>query len=64
MDSPLLRLRYSRKSERNRLRLEPKPGFDGLEPVTLARTPSEYRGIRTMQAQIRETLGLKRLGKP
>lgn len=54
---------YMRKSENKHVKLEPIDGFEGLESITLSKTPSEYRGLKNIAAQVRRSLGLNVLEK-
>lgn len=53
---------YSQKSDNKHIRLEAKKGYDGLESITLPKTPSDIRGIKNLQKQIERTLGITKLG--
>lgn len=57
----LTRHGYSEKSDNKHIRLEAKEGFNGLDSITLPKTPSESRGLRNLRKQIERTLGLTRL---
>lgn len=49
------------KSDNRHTRLEPGEGFDGLANITLASTPSEYRGLKNLCSQIEGIMGITRL---
>lgn len=53
---------YSQKSDNKHVRLHAKKNYDGLEPITLPKTPSDSRGLTNLRKQIERTLGITRLG--
>lgn len=57
----LCRHGFSEKSENKHIRLEPQHGFDGLESITVPKTPSESRGLKNQQKQIERALGISKL---
>lgn len=62
LTSLLARYGYSEKSDNKHIRLEAKKGFDGLDAITLPKTPSENRGLKNLRKQIERTLGITKLG--
>jgi len=62
LTSLLSRHGYSQKSDNKHIRLEPRNGYDGLELITLPKTPSENRGLRNIRKQIERNLGITKLG--
>lgn len=52
---------YSEKSDNKHIRLEANKGYDGLDAITLPKTPSENRGLKNLRKQIERTLGLTKL---
>jgi hypothetical protein len=52
---------YQEKSDNKHIRLEAKPGFEGLGPITVPKTPSEIRGLKNLRKQIEGKLGLIKL---
>lgn len=62
LTSLLLRHGYAEKSDNRHIRLEAKEDFDGLGSITLAKTPSEYRGLVNTRKQIERALGIGKLG--
>jgi hypothetical protein len=59
----LCRFGYREKSDNKHIRLEPADGYDGLESVTISKTPSEIRGLKNLRSQIIGSIGLKALIK-
>ncbi|MCX7902426.1 MAG: hypothetical protein N2483_09130 [Burkholderiaceae bacterium] len=57
----LCRHGYMEKGDNKHVRLEAARGFEGLEPVTLAKTPSDYRAMKNLRTQIERALGLTKL---
>ena len=53
---------YFEKSDNKHIRLQAAKGFDGLESITLPKTPSENRGLKNLRKQIERTLGITKLG--
>lgn len=58
----LARHGYSEKSDNKHIRLEANKGYDGLDSITLPKTPSENRGLKNLRKQIERTLGITKLG--
>lgn len=58
----LARHGYFKKSSNKHIRLEAGASYDGLGPITLSKTPSDYRGIKNMCSQIERTLGINKRG--
>jgi hypothetical protein len=52
---------YNEKSDNRHIRLEAQAQFDGLDAITLPKTPSENRGLENLRKQIETTLGLTKL---
>ncbi|HAU78901.1 MAG TPA: hypothetical protein DCW88_26280 [Agrobacterium sp.] len=52
---------YAEKSDNKHIRMEPKTGFDGLDNITLPKTPSDHRGLLNLRKQIEKTLGVSKL---
>lgn len=48
LTSLLARHGYSEKSDNKHIRLEANKGFDGLDAITLPKTPSENRGLKNL----------------
>lgn len=61
LTSLLARYGYSEKSDNKHIRLEAKKGFEGLDAITLPKTPSDNRGLKNLQKQIARTLGISKL---
>jgi len=61
--SLLARHGYREKSDNKHIRLEAVDSYDGLAPITIAKTPSEYRGLKNLRAQIEGTIGITSLTK-
>lgn len=59
--SLLKRHGYHEKGDNKHIRLEANSGYEGLEALTLPKTPSENRGLKNLRKQIERTLGLTRL---
>lgn len=51
---------YTTKSQNKHIKLDPKIGFEGLEIITISKTPSDTRGLKNMQKQIERTIGLSK----
>ena len=62
LSSLLGRHGYSEKADNKHIRLEANKGYDGLEAITLPKTPSENRGLKNLRKQIERTLGITKLG--
>lgn len=52
---------YTTKSDNKHIRLEAKAKMAGLGPITLAKTPSDMRGLENSRKQIEKVLGISRL---
>jgi len=63
LTSLLARHGYSEKSDNKHIRLEASKGFDGLDSITLPKTPSENRGLKNLRKQVERTLGITKLGE-
>lgn len=61
LTSLLSRHGYSEKSDNKHIRLEANTGYDGLDSITLPKTPSENRGLKNLCKQIERTLGITKL---
>lgn len=59
--SLLSRHGYQEKSDNKHIRLEAKVGYEGLDSITLPKTPSENRGLQNLCKQIERTLGINKL---
>jgi hypothetical protein len=57
----LLRHGYREKSDNKHIRLEAKDEYLGLEPITVSKTPSDYRGLKNLRKQIERALGITKL---
>lgn len=62
LSSLLGRHGYSHKSDNKHIRLRAKKGYDGLEPITLAKTPSDTRSLKNIQKMTERKLGITKLG--
>jgi hypothetical protein len=61
--SLLKRHGYLEKSDNKHIRMEAKEGFDGLEAITIPKTPSDHRGLMNLQKQVERSLGITKLDK-
>lgn len=52
---------YHSKSDNKHIRLEPDNGYEGLQNITIPKTPSETRGLTNQRKQIERTLGIGKL---
>lgn len=52
---------YRSKSDNKHIRLEPDNGYEGLQNITIPKTPSEFRGLTNQRKQIERTLGIGKL---
>ncbi|WP_374291910.1 hypothetical protein [Paenirhodobacter enshiensis] len=52
---------YRRKNDKTHITMERCEGYEGLAPVTVAKTPSEHRGLKNNRSQAEGSLGLTRL---
>ncbi|MGV2018157.1 hypothetical protein [Agrobacterium sp. 22-223-1] len=59
--SLLARHGYFEKADNKHIRLEALKGFEGLEAITLPKTPSDGRGLKNLCKQVERTLGLTKL---
>lgn len=59
----LLRHGYHQKADNKHIRLEARPGYAGLEAITLPKTPSDHRGLMNLRKQVERTLGVTRLAE-
>ncbi|MCQ2004959.1 hypothetical protein [Rhizobium sp. NRK18] len=57
----LTRHGYVEKSDNKHIRLEAVAGYEGLEAITVPKTPSDSRGLKNLRNQIQRTLGLSKL---
>ncbi len=62
LTSLLARHGYSEKSDNKHIRLEADEQFDGLDAITIPKTPSDHRGLTNLRKQIERTLGITKLG--
>jgi hypothetical protein len=54
---------YLQKSDNKHIRLEARDLFDGLEAITVPKTPSDQRGLLNLQKQVERALGITKLDK-
>ncbi|MCP8895379.1 hypothetical protein KYK29_10590 [Shinella daejeonensis] len=54
---------YAEKSDNKHIRMEPKAGFEGLDSITLPKTPSDHRGLKNLCKQIEKTLGINKFSE-
>ncbi|CUH63131.1 hypothetical protein TG4357_00494 [Thalassovita gelatinovora] len=54
---------YSEKSDNKHIRLEAERDYDGLESITLPKTPSDNRGLKNLRKQIERTFGITKLAE-
>jgi hypothetical protein len=59
----LLRHGYREKADNKHIRLEAKNGYDGLDAITLPKTPSDHRGLKNLRKQVERTLGISKLSE-
>lgn len=59
--SVLSRCGYRKKSDNKHVRLDAGEEFDGLDTITVQKTPSDRRGLKNLCKQIERTLGINRL---
>ncbi|WP_162936401.1 hypothetical protein [Pannonibacter phragmitetus] len=62
LTSLLVRHGYVKKSDNKHIRLEAKKEFDGLEAITLPKTPSDHRAPTNLRRQVERALGIIKLG--
>lgn len=63
LEALLCRHGYRKKSDNKHPRLEAADDYDGLETLTLSKTPSDHRGLKNLRSQIEATLGITNLKK-
>lgn len=63
LTSLLLRHGYNKKSDKKHIRLEAEDGYEGLDTITISKTPSDSRGLKNLRTQIERTLGISKLPK-
>lgn len=61
LTSLLLRHGYSEKSDNKHIRMEADDLFEGLDAITIPKTPSDHRGLTNLRKQIERTLGIAKL---
>lgn len=61
LTSLLLRHGFCSKSENRHIRLEAQNGFEGLANITIAKTPSEHRGLSNQRSQVERILGINKI---
>lgn len=61
LTSLLSRHGYSKKSENKHIRLEAKSGYDGLDTITIPKTPSDNRGLDNAKRQVKSAMGITKL---
>lgn len=61
LTSLLARHGYSKKSDNKHIRMEAKEMFEGLDAITIPKTPSDHQGLKNLQKQIERTLGITKL---
>ena len=61
LTSLLARHGYLEKSDNKHIRLEADKQFDGLDAITIPKTPSDHRGLTNLRKQIERTLGIPKL---
>ncbi|POF63665.1 hypothetical protein CFR73_03780 [Novacetimonas maltaceti] len=61
LTSLLQRHGYHAKSENKHIRLEPDEGYEGLQNLTLPKTPSDLRATMNQRKQIERTLGINKI---
>ena len=59
----LLRHGYREKADNKHIRLEAKNGYDGLDAITLPKTPSDHHGLTNLRKQVERTLGISKLSE-
>lgn len=53
---------YMEKADNKHVRLEPLEAYDGLDSITLPKTPRKYSALENLRKQIERTLGIIKLG--
>lgn len=61
MKDLLSRHGYRSKSENKHIRLEARDGYEGLESITISKTPSEIRGLKNFCSQVEKKLGINKM---
>lgn len=61
LTSLLARHGYSEKSDNKHIRMEADDLFEGLDAITIPKTPSDHRGLTNLRKQIERTLGITKL---
>ena len=61
LTSLLARHGYSEKSDNKHIRMEADDLFEGLDAITIPKTPSDPRGLTNLRKQIERTLGITKL---
>jgi len=59
----LLRHGYREKADNKHIRLEAKKEYDGLDAITIPKTPSDHRGLKNLSKQVERTLGISKLSE-
>lgn len=57
----LLRHGYREKADNKHIRLEAKDSYDGLDTITLSKTPGDHRTLKNTRKQLERTLGIAKL---
>jgi hypothetical protein len=52
---------YTEKSDNKHIRMEADDGYEGLDSITIPKTPSDSRGLKNLCKQIERTLGIAKL---
>lgn len=52
---------YEEKSDNKHIRLQAQRGFEGLDVITIPKTPSDHRAPMNLRKQVERTLGLGKL---
>lgn len=63
LTSLLTRHGYSEKSDNKHIRMEAEQLFEGLDAITIPKTPSDHRGLKNLRKQIERTLGITKLAE-
>jgi hypothetical protein len=61
ISSLLLRHGYQEKADKRHIRLEGKSEYEGLDTVTVSKTPSDKRALMNTRKQIERALGISKL---
>jgi hypothetical protein len=51
-----------KKSDNKHIRLEANKDYDGLDPITISKTPSDKKGLNNLRSQVKRTLGITKRG--